>query len=87
MNASVIGDTDIVIMGAGPTRLVLALWLARLGVRVRIVDKTSGRWATSRAVAVRARTLERYRQMGLSHAVVERGGEARAANLWVAGNK
>jgi cation diffusion facilitator CzcD-associated flavoprotein CzcO len=36
MNASSIHDTEILIIGAGPTGLVLALWLTRLGVRVRI---------------------------------------------------
>ena len=33
-------ETEVLIVGAGPTGLVLALWLTRLGVRVRIVDKT-----------------------------------------------
>ena len=45
-------------MGAGPTGLVLALWLTRLGVRVRIIDKTAEPGTTSRALAVQARTLE-----------------------------
>ncbi len=31
--------TQVLIVGAGPTCLVLALWLTRLGVRVRIIDK------------------------------------------------
>ena len=31
---------DVLIVGAGPTGLVLALWLTRLGVPVRIIDKT-----------------------------------------------
>ena len=42
-------DTDVLIVGAGPTGLVLALWLTRLGVRVRIVDKTAEPGTTSRA--------------------------------------
>jgi 2-polyprenyl-6-methoxyphenol hydroxylase-like FAD-dependent oxidoreductase len=45
---------------------VLALWLTRLGVRVRIIDKTAESGTTSRAVAVQARTLELYRQVDLS---------------------
>ena len=57
--------TDVLIVGAGPTGLVLALWLTRLGVRVRIVDKTAEPGTTSRALAVQARTLEFYRQLGL----------------------
>src|SRR5215472_6469461 len=80
-----IRTTDVLIIGAGPTGLVLALWLARRGVRVRIVDKTAQAGTTSRAVAVQARTLELYRQLALADAVVARGRKASAANLWVAG--
>ena len=36
-------DTQVLIVGAGPTGLVLALWLNRLGVRVRIIDKAASR--------------------------------------------
>ena len=78
-------DTDVLIVGAGPTGLVLALWLARLGVRVRIIDQTAEPGTTSRALAVQARTLELYRQVGLADAVVERGHKLLAGNLWVRG--
>src|ERR1700754_3141910 len=78
---------NVLIVGAGPTGLVLALWLARLGVRLRIVDKTAEPQTTSRAVAVQARTLELYGQIGLADAVVDGGRKADAANLWVAGKK
>jgi 2-polyprenyl-6-methoxyphenol hydroxylase-like FAD-dependent oxidoreductase len=87
MNASPTRDTEVLIIGAGPTGLVLALWLTRLGVRVRIVDKTAEPGTTSRALAVQARTLELYRQIGLADAVVERGRKVLAANLWVSGKK
>src|SRR5713226_5124179 len=87
MNASSNRDTAVLIIGAGPTGLVLALWLARRGVRLRIVDKTAEPGTTSRAVAVQGRTLEFYSQLGLAAAVVERGRKAIAANLWVAGRK
>src|ERR1700730_15302197 len=87
MNASSIRDTDVLIIGAGPTGLVLALWLTRLGVRVRIVDEPGEHGTASRAVAVQARTLELYSQVGLADAVVERGRKAVAANLWVSGKK
>ena len=80
-------DTDVLIVGAGPTGLVLALWLARLGVRVRIIDKLPAPSVTSRAVAVQARTLELYRQVGLAETLVERGRQAAAANLWVSGRR
>jgi 2-polyprenyl-6-methoxyphenol hydroxylase-like FAD-dependent oxidoreductase len=87
MNTAATRDTDVLIVGAGPTGLVLALWLTRLGVRVRIVDKTAEPGTTSRAVAVQARTLELYSQIGLADAVIERGWKTIAVNLWVAGKK
>ena len=33
---------DVLIVGAGPTGLVLALWLAKQGIRPRIIDRNSG---------------------------------------------
>ena len=77
--------SDVLIIGAGPTGLVLALWLTRLGVKVRIVDKTAEPGTTSRALAVQARTLELYRQLDLADAVVTEGHQVPAVNLWVRG--
>src|SRR3981081_4538084 len=77
--------SDVLIVGAGPTGLVLALWLTKLGVRVRIIDKTAEAGTTSRALAVQARTLELYRQLDLTDAVIARGHNVPAVNLWVRG--
>src|SRR5215472_4862671 len=77
--------SDVLIIGAGPTGLVLALWLTRLGVTVRILDKTAEPGTTSRALAVHARTLELYRQLDLADFVVEHGHKVPAVNLWVKG--
>ena len=79
--------TEVLIIGAGPTGLVLALWLSKLGVSVRIIDKASGPGTTSRALAVQARTLELYNQLDLATTVVERGHQVPAANLWVKGQQ
>jgi 2-polyprenyl-6-methoxyphenol hydroxylase-like FAD-dependent oxidoreductase len=87
MSASANTETDVLIIGAGPTGLVLALWLVHLGVRVRIIDKTAEPGTTSRALAVQARTLELYDQLGLGGAVVARGRAALAVNLWVTGKR
>jgi 2-polyprenyl-6-methoxyphenol hydroxylase-like FAD-dependent oxidoreductase len=80
-------DTDVLIVGAGPTGMVLALWLARSGVRLRIIDKTAEAGTTSRALAVQARTLEFYTQLGIADAVVAAGRKTIAANMWVAGRR
>jgi 2-polyprenyl-6-methoxyphenol hydroxylase-like FAD-dependent oxidoreductase len=81
------GQTDVLIVGAGPTGLVLALWLTRLGVKLRIVDKTAEPGTTSRALAVQARTLELYGQLDLADAVVAKGHRVPATNLWVKGER
>ena len=78
---------DVLIVGAGPTGLVLALWLTRLGVPVRIIDKTVEPGTTSRALAVQARTLELYRQLDLTDAVLSLGHKVPAINLWVKGEQ
>src|SRR5438034_2194800 len=85
MNVLAIRDTKVLIAGAGPTGLVLALWLTRSGVSVRIIDKTAEPGTTSRALAVQARTLELYRQIGLAAAVVTRGRKMTSINLWRTG--
>jgi 2-polyprenyl-6-methoxyphenol hydroxylase-like FAD-dependent oxidoreductase len=77
--------SDVLVVGAGPTGLVLALWLTKLGVNVRIVDKTAAPGTTSRALAVHARTLELYRQLDLADVIVERGHKVPAVRLWVKG--
>jgi 2-polyprenyl-6-methoxyphenol hydroxylase-like FAD-dependent oxidoreductase len=78
-------QSDVLIVGAGPTGLVLALWLTKLGVKVRIIDKTAEPGTTSRALAVQARTLELYRQLDLTDAVLKFGHKVPAVNLWVKG--
>ncbi len=77
--------TDVLIAGAGPTGLILALWLNKLGVQVRIVDKTAEPGTTSRALAVQARTLELYCQLDLADAVVKNGHHVPGVNLWARG--
>ncbi|GAC1652144.1 MAG: FAD-dependent monooxygenase [Gemmatimonadaceae bacterium] len=79
--------SSVLIVGAGPTGLVLALWLSRLGVRVRVIDRTAEAGTTSRALAVQARTLELYRQIGLADAVVDAGVKVEGLNLCVRGAK
>lgn len=67
----------VLIVGAGPVGLVMALELARYKVPVRIVDAMTERATTSRAVAIWPRTLE----------LMERGGDGLAAELVGLGNK
>src|SRR5690242_4510663 len=80
-------DPAVLIVGAGPTGLVLALWLTRLGVPVRIIDTTTEPGTTSRALAVAARTLELYHQVGIADAVIAGGVKIECGNFWVNGTR
>lgn len=75
-------DANVLIVGAGPTGLALALFLARSGVKPRVIDRKSGPGEESRAMVVQARTLEFYRQLGFGDTAVDRGIKMQAAHLW-----
>ena len=72
---------SVLIAGAGPTGLVLALSLARRNVPVRIVDQAAGPGEHSRAMVVHARTLEFYRQFGFADEIIEQGIKVLHAHL------
>lgn len=50
-------ETDVLIVGAGPTGLMLACQLARRGIRPLIIDRHAGPAQQTRALGVQARTL------------------------------
>ncbi|MER7169760.1 FAD-dependent monooxygenase, partial [Micromonospora sp. NPDC000207] len=64
-------DTDVLVVGAGPTGLMAGLVLARRGVPAVVVDHKSGPTRESRALAVQARTMEIYDQLGLAQQVLD----------------
>lgn len=76
---------NVLIVGAGPTGLALALWLTKQGVNVRIIDKSAGPGETSRAMIVQARTLELYRQLDLAEPIVLAGHKNPSMNMWARG--
>ncbi|WP_205678803.1 FAD-dependent oxidoreductase [Brachybacterium endophyticum] len=71
-------DVDVLIAGAGPVGLMAALSLARSGVSVRLVDAADGPATTSRALAVHARSLETYDQLGLLGEIAPQGTRVNA---------
>ncbi len=76
---------DVLIIGAGPSGLVTALWLVKQGISVRIIDKAEADVTTSRALAIQARTLELYRQLEIAEDVVSNGHKITATNVWSEG--
>jgi 2-polyprenyl-6-methoxyphenol hydroxylase-like FAD-dependent oxidoreductase len=66
-------DTDVLVVGAGPTGLALAASLLRRDVDVIVVDRQVAGANTSRAAAVNARTLEVLEDIDVSRRMVKAG--------------
>jgi 2-polyprenyl-6-methoxyphenol hydroxylase-like FAD-dependent oxidoreductase len=59
------GDTGVLIAGAGPVGLSLAVDLARRGIAARIIDTLAQPTDESRAMVVHSRTLDHFEAMGV----------------------
>lgn len=66
-------DTDVLVVGAGPTGLTLAAALLDRGIRAVLVDKMAAGANTSRAAAVNARTLEVLEELDVSRRMIKAG--------------
>src|SRR5215204_546319 len=66
-------NTDVIIIGAGPTGLSLGCQFIRYGIDFVIVEKNEGVTRFSKAIGVQARTLEIYDQLGLAQQAIEEG--------------
>ena len=66
-------DTDVLIVGAGPTGLTLANALVRKGISAVIVDRLETGQNTSRAAVIHAHTLEVLEQIGITERLTRRG--------------
>ena len=68
--------TKVLIVGAGPSGLMMAAQLLRNGVQPMIIDIKQGPTDESKALAVQSRSLEIYRQLGVVEHAVENGKPA-----------
>src|SRR5258706_16230601 len=78
-------DADVLVVGGGPTGLMLANQLGRRGIRATIVGRHSGPAQQTRAMAVQARTLEIYSRLGIAERAPELGRRGPGANMWSEG--
>ena len=78
-------DAQVLVVGAGPTGLVLAAELLARGIRTRVIDKGDGVALQARAVGIHARTLEVLNTMGLAESFIERGQVVRELRFYSRG--
>jgi len=78
-------QTDVLIVGAGPTGLALACQLIRYGIDFVIIDKKETTTPYSKAIGVQARTLEIYEQIGLADKLIALGAKAEKARMFAGG--
>lgn len=81
LNLNGMTEPDVLIVGAGPTGLALAVQFVRCGVDFRIIDTKETTTPYSRAIGVQARTLEIYDQIGLADKLVSLGHRAEKAKF------
>ncbi|MGH6896957.1 MAG: FAD-dependent monooxygenase [Geminicoccaceae bacterium] len=75
-------ENPVLIVGAGPTGLVLALELARRGVPVHLIDRRPEPLGRDRATVVKSRSLEVLQFLGLADTFLQRGRIIRGVQLF-----
>ena len=78
-------ELDVLVVGAGPTGLVLAIDLARRGLAVRLIERSAGPQEGSRGFGIKPRTLEVFDDLGVAAEFVAADGTAHATKVHLGG--
>ncbi|WSQ11411.1 FAD-dependent oxidoreductase [Streptomyces sp. NBC_01231] len=80
-------DTDVLIVGAGPTGLALGIDLARQGVAALVVERADTLFPGSRGKGIQPRTMEVFDDLGVLDAIREAGGGYPVQMIWRDGQR
>ena len=80
-------DLDVLIVGAGPVGLLMAVELQRQGLRPRIVEKRAAPSDKSKALGIQMRTLELFEDLGLLDVFLAAGNRVFGMNMHSGGTK
>ncbi|KAI0454681.1 FAD binding domain-containing protein [Xylaria acuta] len=75
-------EVDVLIVGAGPAGLMLSLWLSRLGIVTRIVDKRTDKVFSGQADGFQSRTLEILDSFGIGERVWKEANRMFEVSFW-----
>src|SRR4051794_8287755 len=79
--------TQVIIVGAGPTGLSMAVQLLRYDVDFIIIEKNEKTTPLSKALVVQARTLEIFEEIGLAKKAIDEGQITTGLNLFYKGKQ
>ena len=79
--------TDVLIVGAGPTGLMMACQLAINNIPFQIIDKNEDHTTQSRALVIQARSVEILNLMGISEEAIQQGKITKAIGAFFNGKK
>ncbi len=80
-------DCDVLVVGAGPTGLTLAIQLLSRGVSTRLIDQDPGLPKLSRAIGIQPRTMETLDMMGVADRLLEIGHRGLRTSVYVGGHR
>ncbi len=80
-------DLPVLLVGAGPTGLILAAELIRHGTTCRIIDKAAGPTPLSKATTVQARSLEMLEDLGILDEAMAAGTQSHGVNIYHGSNR
>lgn len=80
-------DCDVLVVGAGPTGLTLAIQLLSRGVSTRLIDRDPGLPKLSRAIGIQPRTMETLDMMGVADRLLEIGHRGLRTSVYVGGRR
>ncbi|MGI5428207.1 FAD-dependent oxidoreductase [Streptomyces sp. CA-179760] len=80
-------DTDVLVVGAGPTGLALGIDLARRGVAALVVERAEALFPGSRGKGIQPRTMEVFDDLGVLDAIRAAGGTYPVGMIWQDGRR
>jgi 2-polyprenyl-6-methoxyphenol hydroxylase-like FAD-dependent oxidoreductase len=86
-DSNTILKTQVIIIGAGPTGLSMAVQLCRQNIDFIIIDKKEKTTTLSKALAIQARTLEIFAELGIAQQAINEGRVTTALNLFYRGKR
>ena len=87
MSAAQAPDPQVLVVGAGPVGLTLAIELAGHGLSCRVIDQNEGPTPWSKAQLIHARTLEVLHRLGVAEEAIARGRPLHGLSLFAPGGK